>query len=1016
MKSKKIVFSLFLILFLGASLNAQVTTTGAIRGVITDKQGGPLPGVNVVLTSPSLLGSMSAVTKESGEFRFLYLPPGVYTIVASVQGFQTVKREGIVVRVGMTVTINLEMPEESLEHEITVVAPSPPVDVVTTKTAVSLPKETIEYLPVGRSSNLRDVENLIAVTPGTTGQSIKGEGPQKHAFNLDGVNENAANNNASEPFLPWNSIEEVEIITGGAGVETFNAIGGAINVVTKSGGNKFSGEAQAYYTNKHLSQAVVPPDKLAALGSSLPPAPNLDYDYSLMLGGPVIRDKVWFLGNFMYRYSKQTTNFIPTTILGKQYNSYATENGFTSFFMKISALPWKNFRVSAMVTIPKKNSPIFNSGARLTAEACKAMLVRQRTTSLNAVWTLNPDTLIEFIGGTWLHNGENFDTKYANPNGPYFYDAYTGYEWGRFSLRFYGFKRNYQATAKFTHFEDNFLGSDHQIKGGVELQIGSMRNFQPTENGMEWDFYNGNPYYYRGLYGLDHAHPEFGDGLLYFSNASSPESTTKTTNSSYVEKRRIGVFIQDSMSIKRRLNLTLGLRFDTIRSLVPELKRTEAVDALGRALGETYIKPVYGVDPFGGGFVWAKWDNPFPYKFLTPFIGISYDISGAGKTALKLSYGRYAEGLPTDNIPTPPIDPANFQFRWWDTNGNGQPDLPGIDNYQFVLGATSPSYMVGEAYKDSIDPNIKIPYEHQIIIGLDHELFHDFGVSLNYTIRIRRNELVSIYYDRSTGEYWSFNENYFVPFKTTVPAYGIFPSKEVTVYFRKAARPELFLRTTNLPNDKLKHRYGALELSFNKRMSHGWSLGGSVVYTHLKGNVEYSGYGIPAAFRDPNYSINRYGDLSLNIPLIIKLFGTVRVPYDFWVSFFYQYIDGSGWGRTVTIVAPQSWRTANGIDPSYTQTTILLEPSGTRRNQCSQSLDLRIEKQFRLGRYGKISTFVDIFNALGFHSFSANVNPAGFWRPTAENSTTGTFTPGKVGFNSITGGVRTFAFSVRYKI
>jgi hypothetical protein len=1014
MKSKNVVFILFLFLLMGASINAQVTQTGAIRGVITDKQGGPLPGVNVILTSPSLLGSMSAVTNESGEFRFLYLPPGVYTVVASLQGFQTVKREGVVVRVGMTVTINLEMPEESLEHEITVVAASPTVDVVTTKSTVVLPKESIQNIPIARN----DINNLLNLAPGTTNLSIKGGARNNHAYNVDGVNDNAPNQNYGEVYISWDTVEEVEIVTGQAGVETFQGIGGAINIVTKSGGNRFSGEAQIYYTNKHLSHSVVPQEKLQAVGSSLPPMPDFDYDFSFTLGGPFIKDKISFLANFRYQYNKQASNFIPTTILGKKYDPYYLEQSYRYLFMKVTSLPWKNFRVSAMATIPRRNTPVFDNVPRRTIEANRRQILDQRTTSFNAVWTLNPNTFIEFIGGNWWNNGQNMDTKYANSKGPYFVDRYTGYEWGRGanSQSFFGFKRNYEAKVKFTHFKDDFLGADHQMKGGVELQIGSMRSFQPLENGMEWDFYNENPYYYRGLYGLDHAHPEFGDGLLFFSNASPREGTTKTTNSSYAAKRRIGVFIQDLINIKKKFSLTLGLRLDTIKAWVPEIKKTEAADPLGRALGEVYIKPVYGVNPFGGGFIWTKFDNAFPYKFITPFIGISYDISGAGKTALKLSYGRYPEGLPTWHIPQPPVDPNNFQFRWWDTNGNGQPDLPGIDNYQFVLGATSPTYMVGETYKDSIDPNIKIPYEHQVLIGLDHELFHDFAISLNYTIKIRKNELVSVYYDRSTGEYWSFNESYFVPFKTTIPAYGIFPSKEVTVYFRKANHPELFLRTTNLPNDKLKHRYGALELSFTKRMSHGWSLGGSVVHTHLKGNLEYSTGSIQGAFRDPNYSINRYGDLAFSIPLMIKLFGTAILPYDLWLSFFYQYIDGNGWGRTVTVVAPQDWRVANNIDPSYTQTTILVEPPGTRRNQSSQSFDLRIEKKFSLGRFGKIGAFVDIFNALGFHSFSANVDPGGFWMPTAENSTSGTFKPGKVGFNSITGGVITFKFSVRYTI
>jgi len=75
---------------------------------------------------------------------------------------------------------------------------------------------------------------------------------------------------------------------------------------------------------------------------------------------------------------------------------------------------------------------------------------------------------------------------------------------------------------------------------------------------------------------------------------------------------------------------------------------------------------------------------------------------------------------------------------------------------------------------------------------------------------------------------------------------------------------------------------------------------------------------------------------------------------------------------------------------------------------------MRIEKEITLGRYGRLGLFLDIFNALGFHSFSANVNPAGSWRPVAENSAEGKYTPGRVGFNTITGGVRTLKFSVRY--
>jgi len=126
-------------------------------------------------------------------------------------------------------------------------------------------------------------------------------------------------------------------------------------------------------------------------------------------------------------------------------------------------------------------------------------------------------------------------------------------------------------------------------------------------------------------------------------------------------------------------------------------------------------------------------------------------------------------------------------------------------------------------------------------------------------------------------------------------------------------------------------------------------------------------------------------------------------------------MDGNGWGRTVNVVAPLAWRQDNDIYQFDPSNTVNLESPGTRRNQSTQTLDLRLEKEFSLGRYGTLGLFVDIFNAFGFHSFSAFVNPAGTWRPSAVNSDQGTFKPAKYGLNNITGGVRTYKFSVRYR-
>jgi hypothetical protein len=298
--------------------------------------------------------------------------------------------------------------------------------------------------------------------------------------------------------------------------------------------------------------------------------------------------------------------------------------------------------------------------------------------------------------------------------------------------------------------------------------------------------------------------------------------------------------------------------------------------------------------------------------------------------------------------------------------------------------------------------------------GIDHELFTDFRVSMNYTYKTRRSEMVSVYYDRVGSEYWSFNDNYWVPFKTTVPAYEDFPAVDVTAYFLKADHPEEFVRKTNLPDDTLQQRYHSFELSFSKRMSQGWSLGGSFVYTDLKGNLEYSGGSIQGAFRDPNYSVNRYGGLNFDIPVMIKLYGSVTLPYKVNLSFFFEHLDGNGWARNVNVEAPLAWRQANGIYQFDPSNTVYLEAPGERRNQSSQTFDLRIEKEFQIGEIGRLGFFMDMFNALGFHSFSANVNPGGTWRPDAVNSSSGSYTASRVGFNTITGGVRTYKFSVRF--
>jgi len=1015
MHFKKAFIVMFLSLAVIGALNAQTNQTGSLRGVVTDAEGSPLPGVNITVTGPSLIGSETAQTNQDGAYRVPVLPPGTYLVVAEISGFQTVRREGVIVSVGMTVTINFALSMESLTEELTVTAPSPAVDVVSTKTTANVTKDTLTAVPLARS-----IYSALRVVPATTNRSIKGAARNNHSFQVDGVQANATDQNYGEADISWETIEEMEVITGGTGVENFNSIGGMINVVTKSGGNEFHGQAQAYYTSEDFSKSVVPPEKLTAVGAGVPQAAVSDWDAALVLGGPILKDRLWFLTNFRHQSNEQLTAFIPTTIDGKFYDvwNYVRKEYF--YFGKLSGQIRSNMRAFAMFTYHDFDEPMQQSWQqRKTPEAQNHNSRYQVTTSFNLSWVLSPDSFIEFRGGSWLQDWQGVFSDTANPEGPQFRDLYTGYEWGRMGANGYTLKKNIQASAKLTHFQDDFMGMDHEIKAGLEYQTGTAHWGQWGGTGMRWDYYDGNPYYYRGLYGLSGPHPEFGDGRLNFSNVTAEQGNKKDSDAEIANKNRIGFFLQDTVNIGNRLSVNLGFRFDHITATVPALTKNAGGNALAKALSQAYIAPVYNIDPYAK-FTWEEFADAFPYDFITPSIGISYDLFGNGRTALKASYGRYAEGLPTWHLSSPPVYVGGFEYRWWDDNNNGQPDLPGTDSYQYVPGWPPPNYMESQIWKEETDPDILIPYEHQFMAGIDHELFTNFRVSLNYTYKTRRREMAWVYYDRTSGEHWSFNESYWVPFQTTVPAYGgsaddpDYPAVPVTVYFLKADHPEEFTQRTNVPDELLEHRYHSFELSFNKRLADGWSLGGSFVYTDLKGNLEYSGGSIQGAFQDPNYAVNRFGSLRFSLPIMIKMFGSATLPADFILSFFFEHLDGGGWGRSVTVEAPLAWRQANGIYQFDPSNSVYLEAPGTRRDQSSQTLDLRLEKEFSFGQYGRLGVFVDVFNALGFHSFSAAVNPGGTWRPDAENSSTGTFTPSRTGFNTITGGVRTYKFSIRY--
>ena len=205
---RKTLFVLFLILVLVALGESQVSQTGSIRGVVTDQNGEPLPGVSVTVTSPSLIGTQSTITNDKGVFRVPSLPPGVYEVKLELPGFKTLIQSGIVVRVGMTVEIGFKMEQSQLAEEVTVVATAPTVDIVNTKNTQNITEEVLAKVPLARS-----VYSAIQLAPGTVERTIHGSARNDAAYSIDGVVTNAPDQNYGEANISWDMIEEIELIT-----------------------------------------------------------------------------------------------------------------------------------------------------------------------------------------------------------------------------------------------------------------------------------------------------------------------------------------------------------------------------------------------------------------------------------------------------------------------------------------------------------------------------------------------------------------------------------------------------------------------------------------------------------------------------------------------------------------------------------------------------------------------------------------------------------------------------------
>ncbi|MHB8093382.1 MAG: TonB-dependent receptor [Candidatus Aminicenantales bacterium] len=1011
MRTSKVFLTILFSLILVSSLAAQGTLqdTGSIRGTVKDAEGNALPGVTITVTSPALMNSESVVTGVDGGFRISLLRIGSYTLTAELQGFQVAKREGLQVGVGATVTLNITMEQAALAEEISVTATAPVVDVKSSAMANSFKSDLIQNLPINR-----DLGTVVTLAPGVvSAQSVKGGTAANTIYNVDGLYANDPDNAQAGANVDFNIMEEVEVMSGGMDASVGLASGGFVSAVTRSGGNAFSGLLQAFYNREPWTTIVIPDDQRTAMGVGKPNVQVFSYDLSGSFGGPIIKDKLWFYVNGRYGKSETRSGFIPwTSPLGVTYEDFNRENWNWGAFGKLTYQPTRSLRLTVNGNYRAAYANTRASGIYMPFDCTYTDDPWANTNMFgSATYIINPNTYLEARVG-WLQVSaflmlprKELDDVAHN------YDYYTSYYFGTGDRTNEWIGRpTKQASLHLTKFMDNVLGGDHEFKAGLEYNTVACNWSNWQKNPLQHHWYNGNPYYYAAQ-GMDR--DVYGDGriALYVMATEREKGVAKSRG------LRLSGYLQDSWTIKNRLTINAGLRYDNTRGSIPDLFK-ERTGGIAYSVGQATLLPASGLNPYDEFS--QEGVNPFiKWATLTPRLGFTYDLFGDGKTALKMHIGRYSDWLYASLIVSyNPLRLSSYTFNWWDDNGNKVPDNAGIDHYQ-VISTRDPKVMLREYWSRLVNTNIKGTYDDQITLGIDHELVKNLKVSLQYTYKKKNNIIDDALYDFETGKTWyQPDSGYWVPFTTTVPARDQFPAQEVTMYFMKKDAPPMFNILTNVP--EAYRKYSGVDVTFNKRYANGWQLGGSVTISKTWGNMP-GGYGdiwgYSAAGNNANFFVNSDGRLSEDRPLVIKLFGTFQLPWGILSSFYYNMYSGTPFQRSVGVTVPTAWANANGIDLNRSSSyTINTETMGGRRNYTYQNMDFRLEKEFAKTKFGTLSAYLDVYNLFGNYYVNVTQNPGGTWKPTDNNVTTGTYAPSGsykriTGISNLT---RIFRISVRY--
>ncbi|MGD8540499.1 MAG: TonB-dependent receptor, partial [Candidatus Aminicenantes bacterium] len=718
---------------------------------------------------------------------------------------------------------------------------------------------------------------------------------------------------------------------------------------------------------------LLSPEDLEAIGLTKPSGWNSWQDFSLFVGGPIIKDRIWFFTNARrFEWVRDFNHIIwadTQAAGGRVYTLDEAPHKENNIFGKLTFQLASNIRFLATYNLTMITEDFYTNriGSNLdVTSTTKWDGETGHTFSGQLNWVASQNLFFDIRAG---YIRRFFPIPYSDQaisDAPQHYDRY--YTIYRNNPRFEEtyLRTRLNPSVQATLFVDNALGGSHEWKFGVEYEATSG----------SWDWWRENPfriYYYQG--GPSYPTSTEPNRYRIYSYICGPSEGSSVQEN---EMRRIGAFVQDSFTIGEKLTLNLGVRFDTSTGKFPEQFKAASADPYG-------LLATLGDSPFSEYTIPAM--DVLTWTHFSPRIGFAYDPFGDGKTSIKGSWSRYNEYLMIQYYSLAnPNYPNSGGWYWYDDNENGVID-PNAD--RFLSRYLPPDPFTFEL-EEEVNTDASAPYTDEFAIGVEREVAKDFSAGVTFVYKHKQNIFEDVNdYGLGQDEAWKgFAENspYWERFDFLDPGddgeFGTADDQQSYCYVELADAPAIHYFMTNV--DGAFRKYWALQFVFHKRMSNNWQMMASYVYSKAWGNIggNYgSSYGASGGFDTPNAFVFNGGRLDYDRPHNIKIQSTVILPYEFILSGYFNHHSGSPWNRDVTVYLPDNSRYKWEGDYYSVDT----ELNGTRRNAPVTTLDMRVEKRFRIGETFSIGAYLDIINLMGRSGFDITGNPGGYVHYDYEN-------------------------------